>query len=161
VCVQDSRVTDRHSDAIETLYREAAPRLWRSLYLYAGNPDVASEAVAETFARALAAGNAVRQPERWIWRVAFRVAAAELKRGRRERQVTVETAYEMPEETASLVSALRRLTAKQRAAVILHYYEDLPLAEIAERMGATRSAAGVHLHRARTRLRELLGDDDG
>jgi RNA polymerase sigma-70 factor (ECF subfamily) len=158
--VQDSRVSDRVSDAIEELYREAAPRLWRSLLLYSGDPDVATEAVAETFSRALAAGDSIRQPERWIWRVGFRVAGAELKQRRRETGAKVEATYEMPEETASLVSALRRLTPKQRAAVILHYYQDLSVAQIAERMGATRSAAGVHLHRARKRLRELLGDDD-
>ncbi len=153
-------MADRESDTIEQLYREAAPRLWRSLFLFAGDPEIASDAVAETFARALAAGDAIRQPQRWIWRVGFRVAAAELRRRKRETRRVAETTYEIPDETAELVTALRQLTPRQRAAVVLHYYGDAPLAEIADRMGWSRSAAGVHLHRARKRLRELLGDDD-
>lgn len=154
-------MTNREPDAIERLYRDESPRLWRSLLLFTGDPEVASDAVAETFARALAGRDVIRRPERWIWRVGFRVATAELKRRGRAEPVAREATYEMPEETTDLVAALRRLTPNQRAAVILHYYGGASVEEIAHRMGATRSAAGVHLHRARKRLRDLLGDDDG
>ena len=51
--------------------------------LFSSDPDVASDAVAEAFAQALRRGDALRDPERWVWKVAFRVAAAELKEGRR------------------------------------------------------------------------------
>ena len=44
---------------------------------------------------------------------------------------------------------------------MLHYRDGYTLAETAKiPIGSTTSAVGVHLHRARTRLRDLLGDDD-
>ncbi len=56
--------------------------------------------------------------------------------------------------------ALPRLSPKQRRAIVLHYYGDYSLKEVATITGTTFSAVGVHLHRGRKRLRELLGDED-
>jgi len=50
---------------VERLYREQGDRLWRAVLAFAGDPEVASDAVAETFAQALRRGDAVRDPERW------------------------------------------------------------------------------------------------
>jgi RNA polymerase sigma-70 factor (ECF subfamily) len=44
----------------------------------------------------------------------------------------------------------------QRAAVVLHYLEDLPTDEVARALGCRPATARVHLHRARIRLGELL-----
>jgi DNA-directed RNA polymerase specialized sigma24 family protein len=43
--------------------------------------------------------------------------------------------------------------------VVLHYYADRSVKEAARIMGTSPAAVGVHLFRARKRLRELLGDD--
>jgi DNA-directed RNA polymerase specialized sigma24 family protein len=37
-------------DAVETVYRQDGDRLWRALYAFAGDADLASDAVAEAFA---------------------------------------------------------------------------------------------------------------
>jgi len=58
------------------------------------------------------------------------------------------------------VAALARLSPKQRAAAVLHFRDGYTQAEIAELIGSTTSAVGVHLHRARTRLADLLGGTD-
>ena len=65
---------------IEAVYRQNGDRLWRALYAFAGNEDVASDAVAEAFAQALRRGAAVRDVRSWVWRSAFRLAAGDLKR---------------------------------------------------------------------------------
>ena len=57
-------------------------------------------------------------------------------------------------------AAIRRLPGSQRAAIVLHYYEDRPTAEVAAILGCTESTARVHLHHARKRLALLLGEDD-
>ncbi|HEX2030555.1 MAG TPA: sigma-70 region 4 domain-containing protein, partial [Actinomycetota bacterium] len=59
-----------------------------------------------------------------------------------------------------LARALRQLPAAQRAAVVLHYLEDRPVAEVAALMACSPSTAKVHLHRARKRLAALLGEED-
>ena len=59
-----------------------------------------------------------------------------------------------------MVLALARLPERQRAAVILHYYADRSLSEIAQVLGISRATVGVHLHRGRARLKDLLEERD-
>jgi RNA polymerase sigma-70 factor (ECF subfamily) len=66
----------------------------------------------------------------------------------------------MPEPTVDIIRALRALSQKQRAAVVLHYYAGYSTRETAALIGSTPPAVGVHLQRARTRLRALLQEDD-
>jgi RNA polymerase sigma-70 factor (ECF subfamily) len=58
-----------------------------------------------------------------------------------------------------LMRAVAQLPAQQRAAVVLFYFEDRPVAEIVDLLGCTESAAKVWLHRARRRLAELLQEE--
>ena len=67
---------------LERIYREHGDRLWWAVLAFSGDREVASDAVAEAFAQALRRGEGLRDPLAWIWRVAFRVAAGELKRRR-------------------------------------------------------------------------------
>jgi DNA-directed RNA polymerase specialized sigma24 family protein len=41
--------------------------MWQAVLAFAGDPEVASDAVAEAFAQALRRGDAIRSPERWLW----------------------------------------------------------------------------------------------
>jgi DNA-directed RNA polymerase specialized sigma24 family protein len=45
--------------------------------------------------------------------------------------------------------------------VILFYYADLPIRDIAARLGTNSLAVRANLSRGRRRLRDLLGDHDG
>ena len=146
---------------LEGLYREHGKRLWWALVAFSGDREIASDAESEAFAQALRRGDVLRDPLAWIWRTAFRIAAGELKaRGQQAPRIS-EPWYELPEPAAEVTSALRQLPAQQRAAVVLHYYADRPIREIADVLGTSASTVAVHLHRGRKRLRELLGDDDG
>lgn len=146
---------------IERLYREQGDRMWRSLLALTGDPEIASDAVAEAFAQALRRGSEIREPERWLWRAAYRIAAGDLKERGRRSAATVERSYEMGEPAIELVTALSQLSPKQRAAVVLHHAADFRVKEIAEIIGSTSAAVKVHLSRGRARLRELLEDADG
>jgi RNA polymerase sigma-70 factor, ECF subfamily len=148
------------ADDLDVVYEEHGARLWRAILLYSGDPDVASDAVAEAFAQVLRRGDTVDSPERWIWRSAFRIAAGELSRRGRQSELVESASYEVPHETTELLLALPQLSSKQRRAIVLHYYGGYSLKEVAAITGSTSSAIGVHLHRGRKRLRELLGDDD-
>lgn len=144
----------------EELYREHGAALWRSLLLYAGDRDVASDAVSEAFAQAIRRGDEIRTPLAWISRAAYRIAAGELKARRLEGSYPiVEQGYDMPEPMMELTAALAQLTPTQRAATILHLRDGYTAAETAKIIGSTSGAVRVHVHRARTRLRDLLGDD--
>jgi RNA polymerase sigma-70 factor, ECF subfamily len=144
---------------LEAVYRRDGSRIWRAVLMYVGDREVASDAVAEAFAQALSRGDAIRDPSRWVWRAAFRIAAGDLKE-RRRRLESVEERYEPSELPLLLREALARLSPKQRAAVVLHHYAGYPVRDVARIIGSTKSPVGVHLHRARERLRRLLEDHD-
>jgi RNA polymerase sigma-70 factor (ECF subfamily) len=161
--VQDAAVEVRTQGEIERIYREQAPRLWRSLVAFTGDREVANDAVAEAFAQVLARGDAVRDPERWVWRAAYRIAAGQLKARRNDppsHGATTDTSPDATEEEADLMAALAKLPSRQRAALVLHYLADLPNQEIARALGITTSTVRVHLMQGRRRLRDLLGDPD-
>lgn len=141
---------------VEEVYREHGARLWHALLGFCGDPDVASEALAEAFAQVLRRGEAVREPLPWVWRAAFRIARGELKERARRGVAEREESYEMEEPAVELVAALRRLSSRQRAAVVLHHLADYPVREVAGLLGTSSSAVRVHLTRGRRRLRVLL-----
>jgi RNA polymerase sigma-70 factor (ECF subfamily) len=143
-------------ELLERLYRAQGSRMWTAVLAFAGDPEVASDAVAETFAQALRRGEAIREPERWLWRTVFRIAAGELKARRREDHFLMEGSYEMEEPARELVVALAKLSEKQRGAVVLHHAAGYPVREVAAILGSTPAAVKVHLLRGRRRLRELL-----
>ena len=159
--MQDSAVGTGRADELGRLYEEHRDRLWRGVFAVYGDPDVASDAVAEAFAQALRRGDAIRDPRAWVWRAAFRIAAGELKaRSQGARPLEVGESYEMPESSGELISGLRRLSPKQRGALVLRYYEGYSTQEVAEILGSTAAAVRVHLAMGRRRLRDLLEERD-
>jgi RNA polymerase sigma factor (sigma-70 family) len=70
-----------------------------------------------------------------------------------------EGSYEMEESARDPLVALRALSERQRAAVVLHDAAGYPAREVARIVGTTEAAVRVHLMRGRRRLRELLKDD--
>jgi RNA polymerase sigma-70 factor (ECF subfamily) len=149
-------------ESVEAVYRADAERLWRAIYAFAGDAEIASDAVAEAYAQVLHRGAAVRDPAAWTWRTAFRISAGALKaRG------SVDPGSVRPGEHVDqygdpdLLAALRQLPEAQRAAVILFYYADLPIRDIAARLGTNSLAVRANLSRGRGRLRQLLGDRNG
>ena len=66
-------------------------------------------------------------------------------------------------ERSAFISALWTLPARQREVVVLRYYADLPLAEVASATGASAAAVRAHAARAMSSLRAELGaaDDTG
>jgi RNA polymerase sigma factor (sigma-70 family) len=134
--------------------------MWKALLLFSGDPDIASDAVAEAFAQVIHRGEGVRAIDRWTWRAAFLIAGRLLKDRARLTDASVDMPYTMPETTVDLVRALRSLPFMQRAAVVLRYYGDYDVATIARTLGTSKAAVSVHLHRARRRLHRLLEDGD-
>ena len=158
VPLAEERTTEAHD--FDALFREAGPGVFRTLYAYTGGRrDIAEEAMAEAFARALARSGTIRDPISWIYRTAFRLANEELRAERRRGPAPVEEGSPPP-ELDGLIESLRRLSPNQRAAIVLRHVLDLDIAEVAHRMGTAQPTVRVHLHRGRNKLRELLGAEE-
>jgi RNA polymerase sigma-70 factor, ECF subfamily len=157
----ETLVADETRDKLEALYRKEGAKLWRSLLGFTGRRDIADDAMAEAFAQALSRGDALHSPAKWIWRAAFRIALGEMQRG--SKQLPIDW-REYPSDSAlpnALLWALRGLTVKQRAALILRFYAGYSTREVAAILGITSGTVRVHLSKGRRRLRRLLEDTDG
>ena len=125
-------------------------------------PEIASDAVAEAYAQVLRRGSVVRDPAAWVWRTAFQISRGALKARRLDATVSAPSVdHADAYGDQDLMNAVRQLPEGQRAAVILFYYADLPIRQIAERLGTNSLAVRANLSRGRRRLRDLLGDHDG
>jgi RNA polymerase sigma-70 factor (ECF subfamily) len=148
--------------SVDELYRSDAEKMFRALYAFCGDIDVASDAVAEAFTQLIRRGPSVRDPAAWTWRTAFRITRGALKdRSRTAANRSAAASYTDRYANPDLIAALRQLPDGQRSAVILFYYADLPVDEIARRIGSNGIAVRANLTRGRRRLRQLLGDDHG
>lgn len=145
---------------VESVYREQGTRLWRAVFAYTGNREVADDAVAEAFTQLLHRGDEIREADKWVWKVAFRIAAGQLKERGYEGSLQ-EGSYDMPEPALDVMRALARLTPRQRQAIVLHHYADHSVKDVARIIGTSGGAVRVHLSHGRKRLRELLEDRDG
>jgi RNA polymerase sigma factor (sigma-70 family) len=101
------------------------------------------------------------RPDAWIRRVAIRQAMRHVRRERirptLEREVVLPRALQTAD--VDVLKAVAKLPTMQRAAVVLFYFEDRPMEEIADALGCSTSTGWVHLHRARKRLAEMLGEE--
>lgn len=101
------------------------------------------------------------RPEAWVRRVAIRMAVRTLRRDqlRRRLERDVEPIRMPGPVDIDLVRAVGQLPPSLRAAVALFYFEDRPVAEVADILGCSEVTARGHLHRARIRLATLLGEE--
>lgn len=153
-------------DAFEGLVRHYQRRVYALAYQHLHDPDEAQDLAQEVFVRLyrnLDRYDPSRPFQPWFWRLAGNVAATY----RRHRPAA---AVELPDVAAAvdagredalpLERALADLSDDLRLPVLLHYYLDLPLDEIALSMGLSLSAVKSRLHRARALLRRLLVEED-
>jgi RNA polymerase sigma-70 factor (sigma-E family) len=142
----------------------------RTTYLVLHDHARAEEIAQDAFVQLLRHWQKVRDydsPQAWVRRVALRLAARDARRerlgsllARREAAAAPTTSPGTdPDSDADLRAAIRQLPAQQRAVVVLFYYEDRPMDEIARILGCSASTGWVHLHRARKRLGALLAEE--
>jgi RNA polymerase sigma-70 factor (ECF subfamily) len=147
-------------------FRVEFARVLRTVRLVVGDSGRAEEITQDAFVQLLDHWPKVsgyERPDAWVRRVAIRMAG---RAARRERMVrllestfgTAEPTSELPEGDSDVVAAVRQLPPGQRTAVVLFYFEDRPVVEVAELLGCSPATARVHLHRARRRLAALLGE---
>ena len=138
-------------------YRAEHPRVLGLLTVVAGDPDVAREATAEAFVRALERWDRVStmdSPAAWTYRVGVNLVRRRFRRAAFEKRVlTGEQAPAPPPAIESeLWDAVRALPVRQRTAVALRYVCDLSQEEIAAVMHVAAGTVSATLAAARRRL---------
>lgn len=153
-----------HEDEFAWLFRAHFASVARTIRLIVGDGARAEEITQEAFVKLWQQWDSLagyERPQAWARLVAVRMAVRDARRERtrpwREQRSSVPVA--MPAPDPDLERALRTLTPMQRAAIVLYYYEDRPVAEIASALGVSESTIKQHLFRARHRLAELLTEE--
>lgn len=157
-------VTDAPLDYTSFFRQEFAPVL-RTVELMLRDHGRAEELSQDAFLQLLqhwAKVSRYERPDAWVRRVAIRLAVRSIRRERLWQAVRGDLLPKEPDRPSRLdvSGAIRRLSGSQRAAIVLHYYEDRSTADVAAILGCSESTARVHLHHARRRLAQLLGEDD-
>lgn len=141
-----------------------APLVGALTLLCGGQRGVAEELCQDALARAYRDWHRIRHydnPAAWVRRVALNLATSQLRRAAAERRARqrlagrTEASAETRDATLSVAvgEALQRLSEEQRAVVVLRYYLDLSVAQVAEATGRSASAVTSLTHRALQRLR--------
>jgi RNA polymerase sigma-70 factor (sigma-E family) len=164
---------DRDSEFAE-FFTGAWPRLYRTALGITGDAGAAEDALQSAFAKAYAAWSRVRradQPEAYVRRMVVNEIIGSHRYGwrRRERpheRIEPPGAVPSPErgivERDAVWAAVQALPVRQRAVIVLRYYEDLSEEQIAEVLRCSRGTVKSQASAALTNLRRLTGaDPDG
>jgi len=149
----------------DAFFQVEYPALVRSMYLIVHDreqaKDIAQEAFVQLFTRWRRVSHYDR-PDAWVRRVAIRMAVRAIRRERlrRRHEHEFDRARPIGPVDVDVLRAVAKLPGAQRAAVVLFYLDDRPVAEVAEILACSEVTARVHLHRARKRLAEILGDEE-
>ena len=147
-----------------------APQLVRFAYLVTGSQDAADEAVQTALTKACEQWGRIsrtRDPDAYVRRMIVNAHISWWRKFRkRESSVAVvrQTAYvDDPATAVSRTDAVwqlcQTLPTRQRAAVVLRFYEDLTYPEIAAVLGCPEATARSCIHRALAALRRTLEDE--
>ncbi len=155
------------SDAEFTEFVHASwPALYRTAYLMLGDRGLAEDLVQTALAKTYASWSKVRDlgAARAYARTTLVNTAASWfrKKGWRNEQPTErlrEQAYdEDPTVRPALMEALAQLPPRQRAVVVLRFYDDLSVAETAQALGCAEGTVKSQTSDALAVLRTLLGE---
>ena len=158
------RASGADSTAIALLYERKFRAFVGGAYAVVGEPEAARDVVQEAFARALRDRHRFRAEgalEAWVWRIVVN-AARDVARRTSFADLSTEELLELATLRADatgvieLGDELRALPERQRLAVFLHYYADLPYEEVARLLEVAPGTVAASLNAARKTLRHRI-----
>jgi len=170
------------SESLRRLVQDLAPHIEKQLQRYPVSEDDRRDLLQATLMQIVRRVGSFRGDSSfstWLFRVTANEALMMMRSQRRHRARLVagldleelgnlgvandasteeraDTAAAVNERDARVREALDELPSEYRDVVAMHYQHDLGLHEIAARLATTESAVRSRLHRARSRLREIL-----
>ena len=156
---------------ISDLFNKHVRSLVRMVRLFVDDRNAAEDMVQEAFLRLLDALPRIRQPERaaaYLRSIVLNLARDHNRRGLvslRHRLPADESAASivdkivLREDQQQVIDALGSLPRRQRDCLVLKYYTELPVTEIAETLGLSENTVKTHLRRGMSELGKRLGED--
>ena len=167
----------RDRAAFDALVRTRIDAVYRTSLAILGNQADAADATQETFVSAWTHWDALRDPDSfdaWLGRINLNACRAQLRRRGRTRVREIRlpdpqdggeqpsTDRALDDRTADADAfdrAFARLSADDRAVLVLHHLQERSVAEIAAVLGAPVGTVKSRLHRARAALESALAKE--
>lgn len=147
----------------ENLVDKYSDMLIRISYSHLKNMSDAEDVTQETFIRLMEKGTSfesVEHEKMWLIRVAINLCKDKLKSAWFRKTAPLEdTIPGITEEDSSIIEAVMSLPLKYRTVILLFYYEDYSIAQIAAIINIKESTIGSQLSRARNLLKSKLKED--
>ncbi|EFL22362.1 MULTISPECIES: SigE family RNA polymerase sigma factor [Streptomyces] len=164
---------DEEERSFRAFVAARSPALMRSATLLTGGDTHAAEDLLQTaLAKTAGRWKRLESPEAYVRQVLYRQQVSLWRLLRSHRETTVADVAELPDTPARedgtgaaelrilVRRALARLTIRQRAMLVLRYFEDCPEREVAELLGCSVGTVRSTTHRALARLRTLVPELD-
>ena len=146
----------REDTGFDALYRTQFPVLMRVAFLMTGSNETAEDVVQDTFIRCRARLGDLEHPPSYLRAAVINECRSVYRRSRRRRVDSQHVDEDIPTDLIDLRDALNRLPWRQRAAIVLRYFVDVPDREIAEFLACKPSTVRSLIHRGVASLREVL-----
>lgn len=171
------RIAEREEAAFRTVIAQHAPLLHRIAWRMVGEAQESEDIVQEAMLRLwdhaprLAAAPGGVRLAAWLKRVTVNLAIDRLRVAQRvsgeevperaDDSPLADSQIEADEQTNATRTLIAELPERQRAAIVLTYYEELPNIEAAEALDMNIKAFESLLHRARSALRKAFEEREG
>ncbi|MGG2017671.1 sigma-70 family RNA polymerase sigma factor [Bacillus sp. S10(2024)] len=156
--------------AFEQLISFYQDQLYRTAYMYVQNKEDALDIVQETVYKAYVSLEQLQKPNfflTWLTRILIHNAYQVLNEKKKVQQLEdsrecrdLRNVANRIEQNIDLQVAIGKLDENYQTVIILHYYYDLPINQIAWHMNVPEGTVKTYLHRARKSLKKLLGGSD-
>lgn len=151
--------------AFEQLLIIHSDQLYRTAFLYVGNREDALDVVQETAYKALLAIGQLKNESFFLtWLTKILIHCTYDVMNKKKNEIPIEKLIDLKSwekekkvEHLDLLSAINQLKDTHRNAIILFYFQDLPISEVAKIMLVPENTIKTFLHRGKIQLKKLLG----
>ena len=147
-------------DDFRLLYDRDYPRVAAYCFQLVRDRDQAADLAQEAFARLFARWVTVREPTAYVFHIVTNLVRASWSARARDARLlpTLLDRHVVPAADTSVRDAVQRLPEKYRELVLLHYYADLTVPDVARAVRRPEGSVKRMLNEARTLLATSLED---
>lgn len=149
---------------VEEVILDSYEAMYRLAYTYVRNEEDAMDIVQESVYKAIRNANRVKQAgfiKTWLWRIVMNTAVDFIRRNRQE--VAVEAFYEDGREDRyqdfDTLEALKVLDEKEKTVIVLRFFEEQKIPEIANVMNENVNTVKTILYRSLRKLKAELAEE--
>ncbi len=154
--------------ALDDLYKMYSSQALKTAYLITNDIYIAEDVVQETFIQCYRSIKSLRDNKAfkpWFYKILTRLSYREIKKAKK--LLPVENIFEKSESSFYdkysddniLFEHINKLSLKHRTTIILYYYNDMSIKEIAKSMGCYEGTVKSRLSSARRQLKEALQNE--